>query len=122
MALQLNFTLGTYDRVNNLLPITDSTGNYDAGTNPGGYGAPNPDRSSFALVATTRVVSTTTDRAIINTDPVTDSTWSYDFGSDGVYEVYLVGLPIETSPDVSLLAEDYVYWETVNILVMFSIF
>jgi hypothetical protein len=33
-----------------ILAIDDSTGAYDAGTNPGGYGTPNPARSSLALI------------------------------------------------------------------------
>jgi hypothetical protein len=112
MALELKLTTGTYDRVTSILPITDTTGVYAAGTNEGGYGAPNADRNTFSLVLSVRRLSTQSEDAYWETDAVTDAAWNYEFATDGVYELYLVGIPTETSPDVSLLAEDYIYWDT----------
>lgn len=114
MALQLKISIASFDRVTKTATINDTTGNFNAITNPGGYGAPNPDRSSFALVITARRVIAQNETAHVESDAVTDATWNYVFTSDGSYEIFLVALPIETNPDVSLLAEDYIYWETVS--------
>lgn len=113
MALELRLTTGVYDRVDALLSLSDTTGNYHAISNPTGYGTPNNERNEFALFVTAKRVGGF-DKAQISVAPLTDSTFGYVFDSDGVYELYLVALPFETSPDVSLLAEDYIYYETVS--------
>lgn len=113
MALELGLTIGAYDRVTATLSLSDTTGVYNVTTNPTGYGTPNNERNEFALFAVTKIVGAF-DNAQISVAPLTDSAFDYVFASDGVYEVYLVALPFETSPDVSLLAEDYIYYETAS--------
>ena len=44
--------------------VADSTGNYDAGTNPGGYGAPNPDRNQIGWVNLVVYKALTADEVI----------------------------------------------------------
>lgn len=112
MALELQLTVGNYNRVDGELSLTDTTGNYSALTNLTGYGSPNDERNTLALFISARIVGSTSDSAQWTLDPLTDSSFVYTFSGDGVYEVYLVALPFEASPDVTLLAEDYTYWDT----------
>ena len=114
MALQLKISIASFNRVTKTATINDTTGTFNAISNPGGYGAPNPDRSSFALVITARRVIGQNETAHVESDAVTDATWNYVFTFGGSYEIFLVALPIETNPDVSSLAEGYIYWETVT--------
>ena len=111
MALELKLTIGAFDKDTNTLALTDTTGVYHVTNNPTGYGAPNEERANLALVISTRV-STKLGENVQFDDPLTDSAFNYVFTSDNSYDVYLCGLPIEASPDVSLLAEGYVYYDS----------
>lgn len=114
MALVLQLGQGTLDRATKVLPLTDDTGVYNNPANLGGFGAPNIERNTVALVTTAKIVGAS-DVLRVESDPLTDATWNYTFTSDGVYELYLVALPLEANPDVSLLAEDYVFYDTIDL-------
>ena len=115
MALELQLLQGVFDRTTRVLPLTDDTGVYNNPANLGGFGAPNIERNTVALVTTAKIVDGT-DVLRVESDPLTDASWDYTFSSDGVYELYVVALPLEANPDVTLLAEDYVFYDTIDLV------
>jgi len=101
--------------------IKDITGNYDATTNPGGYGTPNPDRADVALVlrafnnrydGSTTVVSNNVDVTPDNTDPLVVINWNVEIDKQGWYKVVLYGLNILDSS--VLLSVGEIVWNTLT--------
>jgi hypothetical protein len=92
MALQLK--LGTLFEGNYVadfsedgtkITIADSTGNYDAGTNTGGYGTPNPDRADVGLVIVANYKGSAGDTPLVITayDPETATELEVALDLDG---------------------------------------
>jgi hypothetical protein len=110
MALQLQISEDSYDRGTHTITINDDTGVYNAGTNPGGYGAPNPERVDLALViSTVRRVSRVED--VQWSDPLTDTQFDNTFISNGVFEIRLCALEFEPGAfDATLMPEGRVFY------------
>lgn len=108
MALIPTLTLVSGSTNNEQIAMQESTGAYDAGTNPGGYGAPNIEAVDAAqhVFAFKKNVSSTDENITdhLNTydpeDGVTTKTWTLDISEDGAntddgwYEFYLMVVPI----------------------------
>jgi hypothetical protein len=62
------------------IEFLEATGTYDASTNPGGFGTPNPDRSSFAavMVAIHRLVNGDVPANILAYDPVSVTSFTIE--------------------------------------------
>tara|TARA_R100001086_G_scaffold240206_2_gene166109 strand:- start:1501 stop:2253 length:753 start_codon:yes stop_codon:yes gene_type:complete len=115
LILNIQKTLESTDCQYVLFP--DQTGNYDAGTNPGGYGAPNDDRADIAIFLIPKlwdpidnVISTLAASVVTsgNDDPVNATDWILNISEDGYYPidfgyVHLQsnGLPVDT--------DEYIY-------------
>jgi hypothetical protein len=114
MALELKISESSYDNENHIATFNDDTGVYNAVTNLGGYGTPNPERNTLALVVSAiRVYNS--DEYISYSDPITDATFNFTFSADGVYKVTLCALPFEAGAyDVSLMAEGYVFYSVLD--------
>lgn len=116
MALQLKIKKDGITTTG-FLVIKDVTGDYDATTNPGGYGTPNPDRDEVALVvrafnnrydSSASVVSNNVEVTPDNTDPLIAANWNVTINKQGWYKVVLYGLSILDS-DV-LLSVGEIVW------------
>lgn len=92
MALQIQVTKSSTSSDCTTLIIQDSTGNYNALTNPGGYGVPNPIRANIGLKLFVTLKKTTGDIpiAISTYNEITVSQWSVTITEDGHYELFLV--------------------------------
>ena len=97
MSLELKLEQKGINALGTLLTLEDKTGNYDAGTNPGGWGAPNPERSSMKLFLygerkTTKEV-TSLDLGFINM-PIDIADLEYEIPTefDGYYEFTLIAV------------------------------
>lgn len=116
LILRLKYDSTTADGLQ--FTILDNTGNYNASTNPGGYGTPNPDRSDIALflraftkrfdgsdtVTSTNIVATPND-----TDPVATASWVVEVTAQGWHQSNLYGLQLY---DVAtLLSVDELVWK-----------
>ena len=73
------------------LTVEDATGNYDAATNPGGYGAPNEDRANLRhkLLVTLKKEAGNEAITVPDVDESTVSTWEVTIEEDGNYELFL---------------------------------
>lgn len=114
MALLLKISESSYDRSTHTATFSDDTGVYNVTTNPGGYGSPNPDRNTLALVVS--AVRVYNQAEIVKwDDPINDSTFDYLFEADGVYDVYLCAIPFEAGAyDPTLMAIDYVFYSVLD--------
>jgi hypothetical protein len=114
MALQLKISIPSFDPATHTATINDDTGVYNAGSNPGGYGAPNPERNTLALViSTVRYNSEVED--VQWSDPLTDSVFSNTFISNGVYAVYLCAIEFEAGAyDPTVMATGRVFYSVVD--------
>lgn len=101
MALVLRLEYTSINSDGTQITITDATGNYDASTNPGGYGTPNPDRSDIALFLRAYVKrfdgsDTITDTLLTDTpndtDPTAVASWLVDVDKQGWHQMDLYGL------------------------------
>jgi hypothetical protein len=114
MALELKISESSYDRVTNTVTLNDDTGIYNVTTNPGGFGTPNPERNTLALVVSAVRIYNQVEVVKWN-DPINDTSFDYDFISDGVYDIYLCALPFEAGAfDPNLLATDYVFYSVLD--------
>lgn len=87
MALEISVAL-SFSRT--AVTFTDGTGDYDAGDNPGGYGAPNDEFSDFAHYAIIRKKNVNdVDDEILELDaynPLTATEFTTERAVDGWYE------------------------------------
>jgi hypothetical protein len=79
--------------------VEDDTGTYNATTNPGGYGSPNPVRASLALFVygykfMPNPDEDTTLNIINNNDPVNVTSWQVDMNMDGYHYIRVLGFNI----------------------------
>ncbi len=95
MALVLSVVKTSISANCNTLVVSDATGNYNVSTNPGGYGAPNPARSSLYINLIVNVV-TSAGRQNVPIPAVTSSayyntvsSWTMTVSQDGWYELYM---------------------------------
>lgn len=118
MALILRLSYDSITADGTQITISDATGNYNASTNPGGYGTPNPDRSDIALflraftkrfdgsdtITSANIVATPND-----TDPVVTASWVVEVTAQGWHQSNLYGLQLY---DVNtLLSVDELVWK-----------
>lgn len=93
MSLQLAVQYTSITSDCGTVVITDTTGNYNASTNPTGYGAPNDARSILYLQLLVNLRKST-GREVITVPSYnqnTASSWTITITEDGWYEVYLFG-------------------------------
>lgn len=130
MALSLVIKSGTvngisYSQDGTTIKITDKTGAYDASTNAGGWGSPNPLRSQSALLAYIVYVPNDGDNVelspstsqIIYDSGLTNSSaseFSFTLANDGRHQLSLVQLPVSTNGTLTvagatLVNGDYFY-------------
>jgi hypothetical protein len=98
MAVDIQTTF-SYPSGVNTLRVTDSTGDYDASSNPGGYGSPNIERTDYALyfVAYRKPFGESEiDLSIANAAPKTVESWDISLTTygDGHYQFDLIHIPI----------------------------
>jgi hypothetical protein len=75
----------------------NATGNYDASTNPGGFGTPNPARNTLAMVFYGNFKRVSGDVLAIPLahDPITVSSYTLDIvGLNGVLDYFIYAIPI----------------------------
>lgn len=95
--------------------IDDVTGTYDAITNPGGYGAPNPERSDLYLALVVTLKKSDGDELITvpSYTPNTVTTWSVAVTEDGWYEIYLCAA-YEYDSNLTYIENAVVYYPSTN--------
>lgn len=86
----------TTNDLGSILYLKDSTGDYDALTNVGGYGDPNTERSDVALFVTAYYVSTksTLPVTIKGYDPLVATDFVVNLTMDGWYKFNMLAFPI----------------------------
>ncbi len=93
MSLTLKISKTSISTDGTTLVVTDTTGNYDAVLNPGGYGAPNETRANLYLKLFVSLRKSTGREYL--TVPAynenTASTWTITDSNDGWHELYLFG-------------------------------
>lgn len=112
MALELKISeSAAYDRENHVATFSDDTGVYAGGTNEGGYGSPNPERSEFALVVSSIRINNKLETVKIGANPLTDALFNFDFINDQVSDIYLCAIPFESNPiDIQSFPDGYVFY------------
>jgi hypothetical protein len=99
MALELSLSRGTISAGASTMTITDATGDYNASTNPTGYGSPNTARNVLALYlyainkrydGGSDLVNT--ELTIATYDPTIVSEWTVTLNKDGWQQVTVYGL------------------------------
>lgn len=99
MALQLVLSKTSISSDCNTLVFSDTTGNYNVSTNPGGYGSPNPNRSDLYMMILVNLRPNTGRIPILvpayNFN--TASTWTVTLSQDGWYEIYAFSTVIYAS-------------------------
>lgn len=98
LVLQSEYSATNTDGNCDVIIIEDSTGDYNAVDNPGGWGAPNPERSEYALysVLTKKIEGDDTDIVDSANDATATSIDTFNLTSvgDGWYESNLVAIPV----------------------------
>lgn len=78
--------------------LTDITGSYNAGTNPGGYGAPNATFAAYGHYAIIRKKNVNSVADVVLTldtyNPITDTVFQADRDTDGWYEGTKLNIPV----------------------------
>lgn len=112
MALVLNLTAGAESSDCTTITLTDSTGTYNASTNPGGYGTPNWDRADTALLLFVTWKGSDGDEAISITayNEFTVTSWSITIAKDGWYQYALYGCPVYDGA-TSYVLNNVVYYD-----------
>ena len=109
MALILKLTKATSSDCKTLT-ITDSTGTYAAGTNPGGYGTPNDARTVLYLLFFMTHKKSAGDEAV--TVPaytaLTVASWALTISEDGWYQAFITAAKAWASG--SFIIGDIVYY------------
>lgn len=106
MALTLKLTQGAISADGLTFTVSDSTGNYNVSTNPGGYGSANTARESLGLklVVTNKRFDgeddlTDNECEIESYDPTDVTQWTVNTLKSGWYQVTIFGLHrIDTTP------------------------
>lgn len=103
-----------------VITVEELIGEYSL-SNTGGYGSPNPDKSSIALVCQVKYKASNKDYLITLNEAAVDysaayvnsdvSQWTFPLVNDGYYQIILFSLP--TVEPVSPVDND-VYYDTVN--------
>ena len=110
MALQQVFTISeAQDGLT--VYVDDDTGDYNAMTNPGGYGTPNPARADLALIMIAYYAASTGNTALTITvyDPETVEQWiATNTDTDGHLEFSIYSVAKKTGSEVPAL-NDFVY-------------
>ncbi len=113
MALLLKISEQSYDKVTHTVTMSDDTGVFNVVTNPGGYGTPNPDRSSLALILSGFKIDG--QEYVQWVDPLTDATFGLTFVEDGAYDMRVCSAEYEVgSFDVSLMSVGRVFYSVVD--------
>lgn len=110
MALIQNFTV-SQNQAGTVLYLADSTGDYDAGDNTGGYGAPNTARNLLALIALAKYKASTgdVDLTVDSYDPESVTQWTIsDNDSDGHVEIKVYSIAKKTGSETPV-TNDFVY-------------
>jgi hypothetical protein len=94
--------------------VSDGTGDYDAGTNPGGYGAPNTVRGEIALYmqaySYNNDASVNVKEILTSTDnPLAVTAWQYKPSIDGYYKFRIIGAKAWDIA-VAYMAENIIYF------------
>lgn len=109
LELQATITLAAD---NTIATIQDSTGDYDAINNPGGFGAPNPLRNEIGLFIVGKKTTGAGVESFLNRvedyDPLTEDSFAFELSGDGWYTLFLVGLQLFDGL-ASYSSGDYVY-------------
>lgn len=95
MALELKIQNTAVTASGDAMTVTDVTGDYDASTNPTGYGAPNEERANLALFLRSFNKLTTGDVELViddNDSPNTVTEWSVSLNKDGWDQTTIYGL------------------------------
>lgn len=95
MALVINIVKDSINDAGTELYLSDSTGVYEVSDNPGGYGTPNPARSSLALILLAnnkRQDEGDVECAIESYNPVTAEDFTVTLYKDGWYQIKTFGL------------------------------
>lgn len=126
MALFLNFNIKESDNAREL-SFTETTGIYDASTNPGGWGAPNPVTTDVTATAYLSILPPgVTTPAIVDlfpsSFPTTDNTQtvvmrSQDLGlggtddilPDGIWEMSYIVIDTVANPDVTYTNDQTIF-------------
>jgi len=114
MPLELKLKRGAVDQNLVYFLMLDNTGVYDAVDNPGGYGAPNPERAVLALYLYGYKHNKSSDDTPIiidNTAPPTVTQWQIPMFTDGYYYFKLLGFNIYDEL-LAYVADDMVYYAT----------
>lgn len=114
MALKLALKRGAISDDLTYFLVEDSTGNYDAALNPGGYGSPNPARASMALfVYGYKYHKDVADTALAitnNTAPETAASWQVGMSLDGYHYIRIVGVN-DWDAIVNYIVDQIVYYQ-----------
>jgi hypothetical protein len=114
MALDIKLAKSQQQQVEDFT-ISDTTGTYDALSNPTGYGSPNDDRSDVAnylLVSKNDVSGNRTYLMVTNTSPLSTMIWNLVSGADGLHQATLLSFQLWNSGSayVSSGAPSVVYY------------
>lgn len=113
MAVSLKISVQGYDRATHVVTMDDDTGVYHVTTNPTGYGAPNAERNTLALVLSATQKSGS--EVVQWSDPITDTEFDFDFNNDGVYAMYLCSVEWEAGAyDPTAMSVDRVFYSVLD--------
>jgi len=125
MALFLNFNIKESDNAREL-SFTETTGTYNASTNPGGWGAPNPVTTDVTATATLSILPPSITTPIVidlfpSSFPTTDTAQtlvirSQDLGlgtdiilPDGLWEMTYTVIDTVANPDVTYTNDQTIF-------------
>jgi len=115
MAIQYKLkNTNTINAEGNRVYLEDATGIYDVVTNVGGYGTPNIDRDTTALVVLGLLKSTKGDKEISFEpyNPLTADKFNAIIGVDGWYTFNLISLPFLVDADIPDYEAGDVFYDT----------
>lgn len=105
MALELKIQKTAVTSSGDVMTVSDTTGDYDAVTNPTGYGSPNQARNNMALFLTSfnKRTDGNVKLSVDTYDPEVVSEWSVSLNLDGWDETTVHGvLALETTNDLAV--------------------
>lgn len=118
MSLVLQITLQSISTDGTTLVFVDTTGNYDAVNNPGGYGTPNAARNTLALflqVFNNRFDGSPTviqvPLTIASYTPTTVATWIATIVKEGWQQATVYGVPLYDETGATLYAVGAVLYD-----------
>jgi hypothetical protein len=115
MALILQGSVSK-NTVTKTVTVSDTTGDYNATTNPGGWGAPNPARADNALVLLQfSVVSDEVVKTTLIQDPTTVTFWEVVHTKDILFTFAMIRVDaLASAPDPATKAAGYVFYNTTD--------